>query len=92
MTTPHVGALCAFALLLQSAAGILGFYYHTAANLAGTSLQTRDNFIFGTPPLAPLLFPSLGLLSAIGLWSLRPHLPPQGVPETADERMRPSRI
>ena len=53
---------------LSAAVGILGFYYHTTANLRGPSPSTFDNFVFGAPALAPLLFPNLVLLAAIGLW------------------------
>jgi hypothetical protein len=60
-------------LLGQALVGLLGFYLHTAANLHGTSPNRRDNFIFGAPALAPLLFPNLVLLAAIGLWVLAKH-------------------
>ena len=67
--------LCASVLLIQAAIGLLGFYYHTAANLRGPSASTFDNFVYGAPALAPLLFPNLALLALIGLWPLRRHLP-----------------
>jgi hypothetical protein len=62
--------LCALILLVQAGVGLLGFYYHTAANLRGPSPQWFDNFVFGTPALAPLLFPNLVLLAGIGLYVL----------------------
>jgi hypothetical protein len=62
-------------MLVQAAVGLLGFYYHTAANLRGPSPSMMDNFVYGAPALAPLLFPNLVLLTAIGLWVLRRHLP-----------------
>ena len=55
-------------LLLQAGVGLLGFYFHSAANLHGPSGSVRDNFIHGAPAMAPLLFPNLVLLAAIGLW------------------------
>jgi hypothetical protein len=55
--------------------GVLGFVYHTAANLHGPSASLFDNFVYGAPSLAPLLFPNLALLAFIGLWVLRGHLP-----------------
>ncbi len=67
--------LCAGVLVVQAAIGLLGFYYHVAANLRGPSPQWFDNFVHGTPALAPLLFPNLVLLAAIGLWELGQHLP-----------------
>jgi hypothetical protein len=64
-------AACAGVLLVQVVVGILGFYYHAAANLRGPSPRLWDNFVYGTPPLAPLLFPNLVLLACLGLWGLR---------------------
>jgi len=62
-------------MLLQAAVGLLGFGYHTAANLRGPSANVFENFVYGAPALAPLLFPNLALLTFLGLWALRPHLP-----------------
>jgi hypothetical protein len=62
--------LCALVLLAQAGVGVLGFYLHTAANLHGTSSHWLENFIHGAPALAPLLFPNLVLLAALGLWVL----------------------
>jgi hypothetical protein len=66
---PFLG-LCAWVLVIQAVVGLLGFYFHTAANLQGPAPRWLDNFIFGAPALAPLLFPNLVLLAAIGLWTL----------------------
>jgi hypothetical protein len=71
--------VCVAVLFVQAAVGFLGFYYHTAANLHGPSPSRFDNFVYGAPAMAPLLFPNLVLLSFIGLWILRPHLPPAPV-------------
>jgi hypothetical protein len=65
---------CAAVLLLQVAVGLLGFYYHTAANLRGQSPSTFDNFVYGAPAMAPLLFPNLVLLAFLGLWALHRRL------------------
>jgi len=67
--------LCAGILLIQALVGVFGFALHTIANLEGTAPTLRENFIFGAPPLAPLLFPNLVLLCLIGLWELRLGLP-----------------
>jgi hypothetical protein len=77
--------LCAIVLLIQSAVGLLGFYYHSAANLRGPAPHWIDNFIHGAPALAPLLFPNLVLLAGIGLYVLGIRLPahnsvPSGLP------------
>ncbi len=61
----------------QSAVELLGFYCHTAANLAGPAVRQWNNFIDGAPAMAPLLFPNLGLLAGLGLWTLNMHLPPR---------------
>jgi hypothetical protein len=68
-------ALCGLALLVQVAVGLLGFVLHTRANLRGPSPERFENFVFGTPALAPMLFPNLALLCGMGLWELRNHLP-----------------
>jgi hypothetical protein len=67
---------CSLLLALQAAVGVLGFAYHTSANLHGPSPSAFENFIYGAPVLAPLLFPNLALLAFLGLWVLRRHLPP----------------
>jgi hypothetical protein len=63
--------VCAVVLLLEAGVGIWGFILHAIANLRGPSIHPFDNFIYGAPPLAPLLFPNLVLLGFIGLWRLR---------------------
>jgi hypothetical protein len=70
--------VCAAVLLAQVAVGLLGFYYHNAANLDGPAPRLVDNLVYGAPPLAPLLFPNLVLLAFLGLWDLRRHLPSGG--------------
>jgi hypothetical protein len=68
-------ALCAIVLVIQVAVGLLGFALHTRANLHGPSSDRFDNFVFGAPALAPMLFPNLALLCGLGLWVLRDHVP-----------------
>lgn len=63
--------VCAVVLLLEAGVGIWGFILHAVANLRGPSIHPFDNFIYGAPPMAPLLFPNLVLLGFIGLWRLR---------------------
>ena len=58
-------------LVLEAGVGLWGFVLHTTGNLQGPSLRTFDNFIYGAPPMAPLLFPNLMVLGVIGLWQLR---------------------
>ena len=63
--------LCAVLLVLEAVVGLWGFVLHTMGNLRGPSIHTFDNFIYGAPPMAPLLFPNLMILGIIGLWQLR---------------------
>lgn len=63
--------LCAALLFLQAGVGFWGFFLHAAGNLRGPSVHPFDNFIYGAPPMAPLLFPNLMVLGLIGLWQLR---------------------
>lgn len=63
--------LCAAVLVLEAAVGLWGFALHATGNLQGPSVHAFDNFIYGAPPMAPLLFPNLMLLGIIGLWQLR---------------------
>jgi hypothetical protein len=67
--------LCAAVQAVQALVGVVGFYLHTSANLRGPAPDRWENFIHGAPALAPMLFPNLVLLSFIGLWVLRLHVP-----------------
>jgi hypothetical protein len=60
----------AWVLGLQLAVGALGFLLHNRANLAGPSPSAWDNFVYGAPPMAPLLFADLVVLGWIALWAL----------------------
>lgn len=63
--------LTAAILVLEAGVGLWGFVLHTMGNLQGPSIHAFDNFIYGAPPMAPLLFPNLMVLGIIGLWQLR---------------------
>jgi hypothetical protein len=63
--------LCMVILLLEAGVGLWGFALHAAGNLRGPSIHPFDNFIYGAPPMAPLLFPNLMVLGVIALWRLR---------------------
>jgi hypothetical protein len=63
--------LCVAILLLEACVGVWGFILHAVGNLRGPSIHAFDNFIYGAPPLAPLLFPNLMVLGIIGVWQLR---------------------
>jgi len=68
--------LCAAVLVLEAGVGLWGFVLHASANLHGPSIHPFDNFIYGAPPMAPLLFPNLMVLGIIALWQMRALLPP----------------
>jgi hypothetical protein len=55
-------------LLAEADVGVWGLGLHVAGNLRGPSVHPFDNFIYGAPPLAPLLFPNLVVLALIALW------------------------
>jgi len=63
--------LCMTVLVLEAAIGLWGFVLHASMNLRGPSIHGFNNFIYGAPPMAPLLFPNLMVLGAIALWQLR---------------------
>lgn len=63
--------VCAAVLILEAFVGLWGFLLHTMDNLRGPSVHAFSNFIYGAPPMAPLLFPNLMVLGMIGLWQLR---------------------
>ena len=58
-------------LLMEAGVGLWGFLLHARANLQGPSVRAFDNFIYGAPPMAPLLFPNLVVLGIIALWQFR---------------------
>jgi hypothetical protein len=66
--------LCGGILIVEAAVGLWGFVLHLAGNLRGPSVHAFDNFIYGAPPLAPLLFPNLVLLGMIALWQIRSNV------------------
>lgn len=68
-------AWCQGVMAVQVAVGLLGFWYHLAARFrdgaaGGAGEGWAYDLIFGAPVFAPLLFPNLALLAALGLWDL----------------------
>jgi len=62
--------LCSAVMVVQIGVGLLGFGHHIVANMAGPSASWVDNFLYGAPAFAPLLFANLALLALIGLWGM----------------------
>ena len=46
----------------------VGFALHLSSNLGGPSASIANNFIFGAPVFAPLLFADLAVLACLGIW------------------------
>jgi hypothetical protein len=67
--------LCGGVLLLEAAIGAWGFVLHAQANLRGPSVHAFDNFVYGAPPFAPVLFPNLVALGLLALWRMWYFLP-----------------
>ena len=61
---------CMLVMGLQILVGVLGFALHATADLHGPADSIRDNFIYGAPVFAPLLFANLATLALIGLWEM----------------------
>ncbi len=61
---------CAGVMLAEMLIAGVGFTLHAGANLNGPSPSMVDNFIFGAPVFAPLLFANLAVLALIGLLAL----------------------
>jgi len=62
--------LCFGVAALEGLVGLVGFYLHVEANAVRAAGGLEDSFLFGAPIFAPLLFPNLALLAALGLWDL----------------------
>ena len=63
-------------LALPAATGLLGFWFHAAADVNGLSASRFENFVHGAPVFAPMLFVDMGLLAALGL--IAPDAPDNG--------------
>jgi hypothetical protein len=63
--------VCFAMLALQALVGLLGFALHLEADWNGVGRSLLEKAIHGAPVFAPLLFPNLAILGAIGLWSLK---------------------
>ncbi len=68
--------LCAVVLGVQALVGVIGFTLHLRAVFRQPGPTFFERLLAGAPPLAPLLFPNLVILGAIGLWALSRWLPP----------------
>lgn len=60
----------AWVMLGEVITGLLGFYFHVRANLHGPMEDLWEDFLYGAPAFAPLLFADIALLALLGLWGL----------------------
>jgi len=74
---------CQYMMVLQAAVGGLGFILHLVADLTGPS-TLFDNFLYGAPIFAPLLFVNLAMLGALGYWDM--------IVKTAHEAAQPQSV
>jgi hypothetical protein len=56
-------------MVAQMVVGVLGFVLHGLGNLSAPGRSLWDNFVFGAPIFAPLLFADLAVLALLGLWA-----------------------
>jgi hypothetical protein len=59
---------CVATMVSQVIVGLPGFALHLIANFTGPAANLITNLIYGAPIFAPLLFPNLAILAAIGIW------------------------
>jgi hypothetical protein len=60
---------CLVVLAVEAAVGLAGFALHVRGDLARPAARLLDRALHGAPLFAPLLFPNLSLLAALGLWA-----------------------
>jgi hypothetical protein len=62
---------CTFGVLaVVTIVGVAGFALHVRSNLARPAANVWEAFLYGAPLFAPLLYPNIAVLAAIGLWAL----------------------
>jgi hypothetical protein len=61
---------CAAVMGLQTIVGVLGFAYHGLGNLKSPMGSLWEQFLYGAPIFAPLLFANIAALAVLGLWAL----------------------
>lgn len=67
---PGVYAAILALLGVQALVGVLGFVLHVTPAVAETSGTLGERIIYGAPVFAPLLFPNIALLAALGVWDV----------------------
>ena len=67
--------LCAAVLGAQALVGLIGFALHADAIRRQPGPTLFERILSGAPPMAPMLFPNLVVLSLIAMWALSRHTP-----------------
>jgi len=49
--------------------GLIGFALHVRSNFVRPAANVWEAFLYGAPAFAPLLYPNIAVLAAIGLWA-----------------------
>ena len=62
---------CLAVMAVQILVGVLGFGLHLMADVHGPAQKMTENFIYGAPIFAPLLFANLAILAMIGLCGMK---------------------
>lgn len=69
--TPALYLKLSFGVLgLAAFTGIIGFLLHVTPAVTEQAGTLADRIVYGAPIFAPLLFPNLALLAALGVWDL----------------------
>jgi hypothetical protein len=55
---------------LQMVVGLIGFGLHVMANLSRPGTTLWEQFVYGAPAMAPMLFADMAILALLGLWAL----------------------
>lgn len=63
---------------LEAVVGVAGLGLHVEPLLHASRASWAEKFLYGAPVFAPLLFPNLALLGALGLWDLHAKRRPGG--------------
>lgn len=61
---------CIIVLVINFIVGVAGFFLHLSADLQAPGVTQIDKFLYGAPIFAPLLFPNLSILAALGIWTM----------------------
>lgn len=61
---------CGVVMGIQAVVGVLGLVYHGVGNLASPMGSLWEQFLYGAPIFAPLLFANIAVLAVLALWAL----------------------